>query len=58
MLVAHICANKLPGMIGLRRKTVFYGGMSMDYVMSFAILGMSVLNLILSILEYQQRKKK
>ena len=30
----------------------------MDYVMSFAILGMSVLNLILSILEYQQRKKK
>lgn len=30
----------------------------MDYVLSFAILGMSILNLILSILEYQQMKKK
>lgn len=30
----------------------------MDYVLSFAILGMSVLNLILSVLEYRQMKKK
>lgn len=30
----------------------------MDYVLSFAILGMSILNLLLSILEYQQMKKK
>lgn len=30
----------------------------MDYVLSFAILGMSILNLVLSVLEYQERKKK